>query len=578
MNNLYTVKQMTSWLSSYFEEQGYQAEGYSDKFLPARVPIYARKVIGKDESQTIKEVVVDVINSQSIKSTDFFYDLRVSRTLIKGGIELIDASSATFFQYYFPKAKVYWSYPDYVKEDDEFRRFKDLCEYYGIGLFRVGESNIEEVVLSIPLIDKEFEILKEATLPIQAYLESQLRQKEIKELVQDVHSRLYKKLDSHIEETNKYLIYYPEPEYKRREIIGRHEGRNISLTLIDKIAEIEHLRYKTNLQQLAADYRTLIEDDYQIALNLIKELWQSIGLEYPEFQKDFEPVLLLNPRYRDHFLHQLHVFLLGCYIIDKLYEDEPIKKFKKKYKNPIEDMWLLASTYHDYNYNIQNYNEWIATFFQNTLFLDKNPTSLKLEECYVKEDYMFKTKELCDAFENLTVDKTTLLFFYEKIIDRKNHGLLGALSLLKLFDRKGSSKIQREAILQSARAIALHDEDIWEHFSGRSDSDFSKKCFLETLQFNKDPLSFLLIFCDTIQEWGRVGRLYEETAARLDDMGVSDSIVWVNISVRNENAFNFKKDEIDRVKKFLCDERFKIKLKTRESKGSIEVERYMEGK
>ena len=578
MNNIYTVKQMTSWLSSYFQEQGYQTEIYSDKFLPARVPVYARKVIGEDEDKTIKEIIVDVINSQSIKSTDFFYDLKVSRTLVKGGIELIDAASATFFQYYFPRAKVYWSYPGYVKENDEFKKFKKLCQSYSIGLFRVDESNVEEIVSPIPLIDKEFENFKEAIFPIQEYLESKYKLRDTEKIIHEVQNNLYERLDLHIEETNKYLIYYPEPEYKRREIIGRHEGRNISLTLIDKMAEVEHLRYKTDLQRLAADYRTRIEDDYEIALNLIKELWHNIGLEYPEFQKDFEPVLLLNPRYRDHFLHQLHVFLLGCYIIDKLHEEEPFKDFNKKYKNSIEDMWLLASTYHDYNYNIQNYNDWIATFFQNTLFLDKNPSSLKLEECYVKEDYMFKTKELCDAFENLTIDRTTLLFFYEKIIDDKNHGLLGALSLLKLFDKKHTTGIHRKALLQAARAIALHDEDIWQHFSGRSESDFSQKHFLETLHFEKDPLSFLLIFCDTIQEWGRVGRFYEKTGARLDDIGISNNIVWVNISVRNEEAFNYKKDEIDRVKKFLCDERFKIKLKSRNVRGSIEVERYMEGK
>lgn len=145
--------------------------------------------------------------------------------------------------------------------------------------------------------------------------------------------------------------------------------------------------------------------------------------------------------------------------------------------------------------------------------------------------------------------------------------------------------------MNAARAIALHDEDIWKHFSGRIDSqtdldkalkklisDFSKKKHLKNLEFDDDPLSFLLIFCDTIQEWGRVGRDYEETAARLDDVGVSDDLVWANISVSDEKAFNQKKDEINRVKKFLKDERFKVTLSSRKGLGSIKVEIYMEGK
>jgi len=106
-------------------------------------------------------------------------------------------------------------------------------------------------------------------------------------------------------------------------------------------------------------------------------------------------------------------------------------------------------------------------------------------------------------------------------------------------------------------------------------SDFSKKKHLKNLKFDDVPLSFLLIFCDTIQEWGRVGRDYEETAARLDDVGVSDDLVWANISVSDEKAFNQKKDEIGRVKKFLKDERFKVTLSSRKGIGSIKVEIYM---
>ena len=570
---------MTSWLSTHLEEVGFKTEVYSDKFLPARVPVYARKTMGKGKDESVEELVVDVINSHTLKRTDFFYSLHIYRTIEEEGLEIKDASSATFFQYYFPRAKVYWAYPDYLDKDEEFSKFKELCQKYKVGLFEIGEGEdkkgkvVDIAISTVPLIDTLFEKFQLAILPIQKYIEKHDKDKS---LIEDSKNRIYKELDRHIEETNKYLIYYPEPEYKRREISERIEGRNISLTLIDKLGEIENLSYKKYLHELGAKYRTRIEDDYTISLELIKKLWNVNGLEYPEFQKDFEPVLLLNPRYRDHFLHQLHVFLLGCYIIDKLYNDESISAFEQKFGNPIEDMWLFASSYHDYNYNIQNYDEWINTFFEKTLFLNENPSRLKLDECYVKEDYMFKTKELCEAF-GLNVDKTTLLFFYEKIINKKNHGLLGALSLLKLFDQNYPPKIKRDSLIKAARAIALHDEDIWKHFSGRSEGDFSQKKALEKLEFKDDPLSFLLIFCDTIQEWGRVGRDYEETEARLDDVGFSDNLMWVNISVRDEGAFNDKKNEIDRVKKFLLDKRFKITLSTREGLGSNIVERFMEG-
>ncbi|RLE62022.1 MAG: hypothetical protein DRJ47_11345 [Thermoprotei archaeon] len=579
MTSLYTVGQMTSCLSAYLNAKGFETEVYSDKLLPARVPVYASKTKGKGKNQSTEEIIVDVITSAVIRSTDFFYPLHIGRTLADKPKELPDASSAIFFQYYFPRAKVYWAYPDYLNMDDEFAKFKKLCQTYRIGLFRVGKEKVVEdpSISSVPLIDA---VLEKFELAIESIHKSAKKDRKTKELLKNVRQGIYMELDHHIERTNDYLIYYPEPEYKRREIIGRYEGRNISLTLIDKLSGIENLKYRKQLQELGANYRRRIEEDYDIAQDLIEELWNITGMKYPKFQKDFELVLLLDPHYRDHFLHQLHVFLLGCFIIDKLYEDEDrtILTFDKRFGNPIEDIWLFAATYHDYNYNIQNYNQWIQTFFKNTLFLDENPSQLRLDECYVKEDYMFKTKDLCDSF-GLKVDRTTLLFFYDMIINQKNHGLLAALSLLKLFEQKSRLKtgLNKEALLQAARAIALHDEKIWMHFSGTGKNKFAQKKVLEKLKFTDDPLSFLLIFCDTIQEWGRVGRDYEETRARLDDVGIEGGQVWANISVGNEKAFNNKRDEIDRVKKFLLDKRFKIRLSSRAGLGSNIIERYMEG-
>lgn len=594
MNELYTVKEMITWLVKHLQDDGFETMTYSDLFLPARVPVYARK--GKEENPELTaELVVDVINSPNTK--DFFYTLHVSRTLTEEGkeMEIIDASSASFFRFYFPRAKVYLAYPDYVMKDKEYAKFYALCKKYNIGLFEIsrgtdGTGLINRLEIpALPLLPTLYQNCQRAISPISRLLS---RGQHRDDVVEEARRELFKELDRHVEETNRYLVYYPEPEYRRREIVGRTEG-NISLLLVDKLGESKNLSYKRFLHELSAKYRIRIEDDYDIALELITRLWKYLRLEYPEFQKAFEPVLLLNPRYRDHFLHQLHVFLLGCCIIDEMYHDEPIQAFNKKNSNRIEDIWLLASTYHDYNYNIQNYNEWIAAFFKKSLFLDSNPSALNLDQCYVKEDYMFKTKDLCDSFGLKKVDRTVLLFFYDKIINKKNHGMLGALSLLKLFDQKSfaKAKIKKKGLIQAARAIALHDEDIWKRFSGidegiapggrgsdEVDRSFCKKNVLKHLHFRDDPVSFLLIFCDTIQEWGRVGRDYEKTGARLDDLGVSNGSVWVNISVNDEDSFDEKKSEIDRVKRFLVDDRFKIKLSSREGLGSNIVERHMEGK
>ena len=61
----------------------------------------------------------------------------------------------------------------------------------------------------------------------------------------------------------------------------------------------------------------------------------------------------------------------------------------------------------------------------------------------------------------------------------------------------------------------------------------------------------------------------ESVAEEINAIGVKAVACQADVS---------KKDEIDRVKRFLMDERFRITLSSREGLGSITVERYMEGR
>ena len=154
MKDLYTVKEMPTWLSEYLVDEGFETEIYSDLFLPARVPVYARKIEEKGDDELVEELVVDVINSDSTRN--FFYTLHVSRTLTEEGeeMEIIDASAASFFRYYFPRAKVYWAYPDYLRKDEEYVKFETLCNKYHIGLFEIGKGGdgkgLVLIELSVP--------------------------------------------------------------------------------------------------------------------------------------------------------------------------------------------------------------------------------------------------------------------------------------------------------------------------------------------------------------------------------------------------------------------------------------------
>ena len=630
MRREYTLDEMLEWLEKWLEkykEQGYTIKRNSEELLPARVPLYCVK---KKGVKIADEIVLDITTSATISNKDFFPTLRIGKVMI------LQASPLRFYQYYFPKAKIFLAYPDYVdiEKNDEFNEFKKICIEKGIGLLRTSQANIKEVVTACSLFDDLCKQLEEEP-----------------EKTRDI-------IGDYMENYSHYLIYYPAPDYKRRAITGRTVS-NISFILIDKLSELKNVTYKEKLKKLAFEYRQEARDDYKIALDTTKNLWAGdahkgytgVGVEYPEIQRRLEDILLQNPEYRDHFLHQFQVFLSGAYIIDKLYDEnkEYIKKLNRLYKCRIEKVWLLASTYHDFNYSIQEYDLWIKEFFAQALSIksdcakkvegfgsdaqkviqevegikyckdtedliitekltqevkdkllkeqalkpyqeiierlfqqsqntkDSRLSSLNLDAAFIRENFLLKTKKICKALD-LKMNHIVLNFFYEQVITERNHGLLSALSLLKLFENAKSQQINHSALVQAAVAIALHDENIWKAFSGKGKNDdsewkrnFAMKEFLKNLKFENHPLVFLLIFYDTIQEWGRVGKNYGESKPRLEDVIFEANEIGVILSVKNDKSYKNKMDEIERVAKFLKDQRFVIVLKSRASGKSTKI-------
>lgn len=211
-------------------------------------------------------------------------------------------------------------------------------------------------------------------------------------------------------------------------------------------------------------------------------------------------------------------------------------------------------------------------------------------------------------------------FFYEKAVLDRNHGVLSALSLLKLYDENRNPKITKEGIIQSAIAIAIHDEDIWEALCGckgyrrgtcdtctreiwpEKESRIPKeKCeswekaimdsrppILKEISFENFPLQFLLIFCDIAQDEGRVvsylGEKGEEKDDRsqLDNVNFTDGKMTVTLLSRayeltekekkgekNTTPRQLKVEELQRVQKFLNDKRFDIHLYAIEEDGQL---------
>lgn len=385
--------------------------------------------------------------------------------------------------------------------------------------------------------------------------------------------------------------------------------RYLDRELLYQTCRLNKVSYRAKLIELVTQHLDENYDDYEFVSEVFKILWREcLGIPYVKFLSTFEPALLhvfaegeRDIIYRDHYIHQFQVFLLGLYIIDKCYES-----FAKKYKRP-ELCWLITSSFHDMAYPVQLYDDWTDKFFDN-VFKVKNLGHVELKTNFVGKSFLralgYLIVRLCKVIKGkeptgnwLAEENELLQCFYEEITGpkRKNHSVLSSVCLLKLMQERFAQTVKIDGMtyeeafdhifVPSALAIALHDENMWEKL--RNEEKWKKrvgKCPLPVLEFELDPLSFLLIFCDAIQEWGRPtkskmvnnnkkqerwNRFYLKSMKYEPDIGFDVTIHTPNHK-RTEEFFVKKEKEFRNLQTFLKQPpnvEFTIHLEDRDGEG-----------
>jgi len=542
----YTHYEMFQSLEQYFvanysiEENMIRA--FNDPVGDVRVPLYYLK---KTEYGTELEIAIDIITAREVSEEKIFPSIRSKppdKTII------FDASPVLFYQYYLPTAKIFLAYPDYLKKNVEYDKIVNICKKRGIGLLEVGANDAVPILTPKSLLEMFWEEIKTK---------------------KSRSNPTPKIIGKYLEDSIIRLVYYPDPIYKRRAIIGRLPWQ-ISFTLVDKVENLQRVNivYKRELNKFSNQYRIENRDDFEIANSYIATLWKKrLSMKYPVVHMHMEEILQRRARYREHFVHQFQVFLLGIYILDKLYANEKVEKikdsFKKKYNCELEDAWLAAATFHDFNYGLQDFDTWLLDYLKETLFMTdvvakQSVNILNLDAAMMREYLYEKLKEITKIIKKTkNKEKEIIKYFYEKCVRDKNHGILSALSLMKLWDKYSSKNLlKKEAILQSAFAIAIHDEEMWEAMSGckgyvehENDNCLTRKCkrriydkrkkaeiykyneltnrkgcpnceqweqvfmnqkLIPNILFRNHPLLFLLILCDSIQDEGRKEMIINE--------------------------------------------------------------------
>ena len=265
----------------------------------------------------------------------------------------------------------------------------------------------------------------------------------------------------------------------------------------------------------------------------IKDVFKSVDMEkyYDLTEKklidfmDHEKLMLYSTeKYRDHFMHQFHVFVMGYIFINAIGIDEIKKRINKRLQNveeyqeiEIDDegvlrIWVLIALFHDIAYIFQQYDKTMQKFISDNLLVDI-PVHIDwgsiLSSKKNKASYIDTITELTRFFvsqdENKLTNKTELLKNYiQAIEDNQDHGVLSAILLINLYMKTiegnyigdhGSTSKRIVEIYLAALAISMHNSCTYKTL--KEDTNIGYICF------ESFPLEFLLMYCDTAQEWGR---------------------------------------------------------------------------
>jgi hypothetical protein len=282
--------------------------------------------------------------------------------------------------------------------------------------------------------------------------------------------------------------------------------------ILNFIKEVKNLRGKKDVSYVGITK----EHIYKIgdALGI-----KSDFLRYCESLKNFEPILFQLPKYRSHFIHQLNVFLNGYLILN--HEDFGKLRFEKaqeiiankfadcaKESVDIFKIWFITAIFHDTGYPIGKVGKWTENFL-NTIFNRefKDIASRVVETIAVRLfretfrkslisliSHLFTCLVLTRSQQSIISEKVHNFFF-----DNLSESLIASLILIRAAEE---GNIDIHTLSTSVSAIVLDDEKIQDLLIN---NDIERPIY-----YKEHPIAFLLVYCDTIQEYGRSTILHDK--------------------------------------------------------------------
>lgn len=371
------------------------------------------------------------------------------------------------------------------------------------------------------------------------------------------------------------ILRYVEHQFHKRlifnedylKILAEKIDRTEFSSIHESIREIStNYKYNNYLQKIYYDF---LINNFFLYRDKLTDISQEKLLDLTrKFEKNQRNLFRIR-RYRDHFLHQINVYLLGLAIINIIngtFKGAIIDDFNKAYFtganqkyqniNDISFIWFIAAMFHDIAYPIEKCGGWLDAFFQQYIYRQKDNRSIleaniNIANMISDVDYNSFIEELAEYHRKLNFRKENLNYtdimneqsvnkgcevrtqILDQIIRHRDHGILAAVMLLQSF--RDENEIFK-FLFPAAAAISIHnflwtDKEILDNPCQTCKKYRCEKCKewgksydkyyknwaernknrpsrdkvedLRYISYENDPVGFLLVLCDLLQDWGR---------------------------------------------------------------------------